>query len=239
MSEKPNTWGIYDNKTGEFVYGILADSNISAIYMLKDIIGDEAYQYRYVPRRTITHENSCVNNSELKTSRRKWNPDFVGTDDEYKKAYHKWYHQEKKDEIKDVKRKYYYNNRTKIIDKVKTYQNNRKRQEANGERTSTAIIGIYGIKNIKTGKWYIGQSINIMNRLNYHMRELAKGTHDSKKLQLDYDESGITNFQFIVVEECEKCELTKRENEHIIKYNAIENGYNNYLPVDEPMMMEA
>ncbi len=39
------------------------------------------------------------------------------------------------------------------------------------------MMGIYQIKNTKTGETYVGSSLSINNRLKVHMTELVTGTH--------------------------------------------------------------
>lgn len=168
-----------------------------------------------------------------KKHKRTWNPDFIGSDDEYIKAYRRWYRQEKKCEIKETKRQYYLKNRAHTIAYNMVMAKKRKEKVMAGEIKPTAIIGIYGIMNKETGRWYIGQSVNVMLRLSNHIKSLRKGTHHSKTLQEDFNKIGITNFLMVVLKTCEVYELSDLENKAIAAYDAINNGYNTLLPVDE------
>lgn len=47
--------------------------------------------------------------------------------------------------------------------------------------------GVYCIKNLRTGKMYIGQSFNITNRLSTHFQQLKLRKHRIKDLQDDYN----------------------------------------------------
>lgn len=94
---------------------------------------------------------------------------------------------------------------------------------------SMDIIGIYKITNKITGKCYIGESINITSRWNRHLKELISNTHHSYKLQKAFNEYGIKNFNFEILEilnSYNKTEILKIEKEYIDSYNSIENGYN-------------
>lgn len=62
------------------------------------------------------------------------------------------------------------------------------------------IGGIYQIKNIITGKYYIGSSVDIKKRWNQHLKTLRRGTHRNKHLQRAYDKYGENAFQFEVLE---------------------------------------
>lgn len=75
------------------------------------------------------------------------------------------------------------------------------------------MIGIYCIKNQKNGKRYVGQSGNIMSRWNQHIKDLQNGSHNNRELQYDFNEVGIENFTFSVLEEMEdKINILEREN---------------------------
>lgn len=83
------------------------------------------------------------------------------------------------------------------------------------------MIGIYKITNKNNDKSYIGQSINIENRLSSHRK-----SKESSAIDLAIKNEGIENFTFEVLEECELKELNRRETYYINKYNSIKNGYN-------------
>lgn len=97
-----------------------------------------------------------------------------------------------------------------------------------------ATRGLYKIENKVNGKVYIGESINIEQRWNTHLESLKANKHHSYKLQKDWNEFGKDNFIFEVlirVENYKNVMIIKtlcliKEEEFIIKYNSIENGYN-------------
>lgn len=70
----------------------------------------------------------------------------------------------------------------------------------------TQSSGVYGIKNHKSGKIYIG-SCNCLRRRYYeHASYLRNGKHWILDLQLDWNNLGLENFEFIVIEECSNYE---------------------------------
>ena len=85
------------------------------------------------------------------------------------------------------------------------------------------MIGIYKITNKINGKCYIGQSINIEQRLKDHRNCKA-----NKPLYRAFKKYGIENFDFEVLEECSKEELNEKEIYYIAFYNSTTdgNGYN-------------
>ena len=72
-------------------------------------------------------------------------------------------------------------------------------------------IGIYKITNLKNGKIYIGQSINILERFTQHKSDLKGNRHSNKHLQSAYNLYGLETFKFEILEECSKKQLDKRE----------------------------
>ena len=88
------------------------------------------------------------------------------------------------------------------------------------------MIGIYKITNLINDKCYVGQSINIENRWKQHVSMLNSNKHHSVKLQLAWDEFGVKNFKFEILEECDRESLNKKERFYINKNNAGKDGYN-------------
>jgi len=90
------------------------------------------------------------------------------------------------------------------------------------------MIGIYSITNSVNKKRYIGQSINIIERWRYHKKVLRKNVHNNAHLQKAWNLFGENSFEFIVLEECSKEDLSKLEKKWSDYYNT-ENtkcGYN-------------
>ena len=88
--------------------------------------------------------------------------------------------------------------------------------------------GIYKIQNKINGKCYIGQSINIIERWKHHRIAVHSPSNSyDYPLYKDMREYGIENFDFIILEECSKDELSEKEKIYIKKYNSmIPIGYN-------------
>lgn len=86
--------------------------------------------------------------------------------------------------------------------------------------------GIYQIKNILTGKVYVGSSIDIHDRILDHKQMLKKDKHHSPKLQNSVNKYGVENFLFEMIEECSKEFLVEREQYWIDLFSGYTNGYN-------------
>lgn len=83
-------------------------------------------------------------------------------------------------------------------------------------------IGIYQITNNLNKKQYIGQSIDIENRILSHFR-----TKDNCYIHQAIQKYGKENFSYKIIEICSKDELDEREKYYIKKYNTLRpNGYN-------------
>ena len=87
--------------------------------------------------------------------------------------------------------------------------------------------GIYKIENKINGKVYIGQSVNIERRWKCH--KTHSKTYD-EPLYNEIREYGIENFDWYIIEECNKIELRDKEKYYIKKYNSVfPYGYNKAL----------
>lgn len=71
--------------------------------------------------------------------------------------------------------------------------------------------GIYQIYNLVTGTYYIGSAFNLSKRYSSHKWLLAKNEHYNKKLQYSYNKYGGDNFEFRLLEFCEKGNVIERE----------------------------
>ena len=86
--------------------------------------------------------------------------------------------------------------------------------------------GIYQITNKINNKKYIGQSIDIENRLKNHKRLLIQNKHTNIHLQYAWNKYGQNNFTFSIIKCCKKQYLNRFEKLFIKIFNTYENGYN-------------
>ena len=75
--------------------------------------------------------------------------------------------------------------------------------------------GIYQITNRISGKVYIGSAVNLGARWRCHVNNLVAGNHHSVALQRAWRKYGSCAFVFSVLEECEKDDLIRREQDAI------------------------
>jgi group I intron endonuclease len=73
------------------------------------------------------------------------------------------------------------------------------------------MVGIYGIKNLITGRIYVGSSNNIKGRWSYHKNYLRNNKHDSLYLQNSWNKHGEKAFKFFIIEECSEELLFEKE----------------------------
>lgn len=91
------------------------------------------------------------------------------------------------------------------------------------------LIGIYRVVNRVNGKSYVGQSVNITRRFNAHRNSAfnPNSKNYNNPLYEDMRKYGIENFDFEILEECERSSLDEREVFYIAKFRSNgENGYN-------------
>lgn len=78
-----------------------------------------------------------------------------------------------------------------------------------------AVSGIYQIKNLCTGKVYIGSSRIVQRRWHDHRRNLRNGIHTNPRLQNAWNKYGESNFEFSIIESCPVEHLLFREQFYI------------------------
>ena len=89
--------------------------------------------------------------------------------------------------------------------------------------------GIYAIICKVTNKPRIGQASEIDKRWSQYRAELRGNKFGVKELQEDWNKYGEENFEYIIIEKCPQKKLKELENYYILKYNAINDGYNSRL----------
>lgn len=89
-------------------------------------------------------------------------------------------------------------------------------------------IGIYCIENLINNKKYIGQSVDLKDRLYGHKTKLKHNKYKNRHLQFSVNKYGLENFSFYIIEECSIECLDERERYYISLYKSDneEFGYN-------------
>lgn len=82
--------------------------------------------------------------------------------------------------------------------------------------------GIYQIRNLNSGKVYIGSAKEFKSRYKSHIKSLEKGTHHNKHLQSAFNLEGTDAFIFEVLEvvEGEQSDRLLVEQTHLDSYNS-------------------
>ena len=92
---------------------------------------------------------------------------------------------------------------------------------------SKECSGIYKITNIETKKSYIGRSTNVYKRLQDHIKSSCGiATIADQKVHHAMRDEGLWNFQFELLEECDKSKLGEREKYYIEFFQTQKYGYN-------------
>ena len=92
-----------------------------------------------------------------------------------------------------------------------------------GSETSS---GIYKITNLKNEKVYIGQAIDLSQRLKDHVKAGLGIDTPSNKLYIAMLKDGVENFSFEIIEKCNRETLNEKEKYWISFYKSQEHGYN-------------
>lgn len=91
---------------------------------------------------------------------------------------------------------------------------------------SKPITGIYKITDIRNGRCYVGQAVNIAARWTQHIkRGLGAEAATKNKLYPAMQEAGPENFTFEIIEECPETALNRKEQEWQDYFGAKEFGY--------------
>jgi hypothetical protein len=80
-------------------------------------------------------------------------------------------------------------------------------------------IGVYMIKNLMTGDFYIGSSVNIDKRWSDHISKLLYNKHTNTKLQNAINKHGLQYFIFGIIELCTLDEINYLEQKYINQLN--------------------
>src|SRR5215468_7946604 len=74
------------------------------------------------------------------------------------------------------------------------------RQESVPGGYHLSASGIYRIKNVVSGRVYIGSAVNLPSRWKLHRSLLRRGKHHSRSLQRSWCKHGATAFVFELIE---------------------------------------
>lgn len=111
-----------------------------------------------------------------------------------------------------------------VIGKMQT----KNEHQALNDTTQKRIVGIYGLRNKVTGKWYIGQSWNIYDRWKEAYQYL--GCKNQRKIYNSLKKYGYDSFEKRIIEICSEHisqeMLNLKESIWINHFNSLSNGYN-------------
>lgn len=88
------------------------------------------------------------------------------------------------------------------------------------------ISGIYKITNLDNNKVYIGQAVNIADRLRTHIKAGIGIDPTNSELYKDMKKLGVENFTFEILEACPPSMLNDKEKFWISFYHGQDFGYN-------------
>lgn len=95
--------------------------------------------------------------------------------------------------------------------------------------------GIYKITNTKTGRAYIGSSVNITSRLAHHFNELSKGIHHCSYLQNSYNKWGKDAFDADVIEYVDDIKILLEREQFYIDSIGLDSLYNTHPMARSPL----
>jgi len=101
--------------------------------------------------------------------------------------------------------------------------------------TATKNSGIYLIRNIKNGKFYIGSAVNFKNRWRNHRHKLRLNIHENLHLQRAWNQCGEQSFKFEIDMECSIDKLLQVEQVYLDIYVGRPECYNIAKDVYCPM----
>lgn len=77
------------------------------------------------------------------------------------------------------------------------------------------VSGVYKITNTANGKFYVGSSVNVRNRLHKHLSQLRRGIHANGHLQGAFTRDGEQALEFQLLEACAPDALLTMEQRHL------------------------
>lgn len=89
----------------------------------------------------------------------------------------------------------------------------------------TPQCGIYGFRSLSTGRWYVGQSVDIESRRVSHLGELRANRHRNEYLQRAFSKYGEADFEFHFLESTSPSMLDVREVSWIQYHHSAEKTF--------------
>ena len=194
--------------------------------------GENYYQRNKESKREYYQEN--------KESRREYSKKYREENKESRREYDKKYYQENSDYLRENSKKYRQENKEKISKKIKKrrikqtqealqqinteIETNPEKYNYNRDKKPYGII--YLVHNIKSNKYYVGQTTRAFD-IRYPLGWLRK--HGRKNdVKEDLELYGENSFEYIKIFDVaySQYELDKLEAHYIDYYDSYENGYN-------------
>lgn len=88
------------------------------------------------------------------------------------------------------------------------------------------MIGIYAIRNIRSGRSYVGSSVNIARRWKTHIWSLNHGKHHSEHMQHAWKKYGPEMFAFEILEEVANPDTLLEREQHYLDLRRANGVYN-------------
>ena len=136
--------------------------------------------------------------------------EYNKTHKDHKSEYDKAYREANREEKLKRDKEYYEANKAERLAKQKVYM--AKKREQIREQYKNFVnpdpevelplfaMGVYQIRNLISGKIYIGSTVHFRDRKYSHFKELRSGTHHSSRLQAAFNKYGENAFVFEPIE---------------------------------------
>ncbi len=88
------------------------------------------------------------------------------------------------------------------------------------------VVTVYHIRNVVTGRYYVGSTVSLRQRQMDHFSYLRRGKHHSRKLQRAFDKYGESTFVFKSLEQCSIEIRDQIEQKWMDQLHAYDIGFN-------------
>lgn len=103
----------------------------------------------------------------------------------------------------------------------------------NAYRQTATRKGVYQIRNVRSGRVFVGASADLRVYMNRHLLQLRFGSHRSRDLQRDWNVQGEADFVFEVLEELKEPEGIQSDYRDDLR--ALEEKWLNAKRVEGPL----